>query len=102
MLVATGILTALAGSVGAQVREQRPNSIGGEVLGRGLILTLNASAGTTYAGGGDVGDYEDTWLLTISAGYQFHSTSGFFVRPLFTLFLPTDDADDEYLVWPGV
>jgi hypothetical protein len=131
-------------SVLAQVREQRPNFVGGEVLGRGLLATINyerwlsnqvglgaglmaigtndgaavvlplyvsyatgdvhsfyVSAGTTYAGGGDVHEYDDLWLVTISAGYQFHSYGGFYVRPLFTLFLPTNGGEG-FLVWPGI
>jgi len=128
----------------AQVRAQRPNFVGGEVLGRGLLVTLNyerwltphagvggglmgigtndgaaiivplyvalapgdvhspyLSMGTTYAGSAGVNDYEDIWLITFSAGYQFHSSGGFFVRPLFTLFLPTDGSD-TFLIWPGI
>jgi len=128
----------------AQVRAQRHNFVGGEILGRGLLITLNyerwvtphvglgsglmavgtdegsavvvplyvglasgdvhsayLSLGTTYAGGVDSHDYEDTWLLTLSAGYQFHASGGFYVRPLFTMFLPTDGSD-SFLIWPGI
>lgn len=135
MLAATGV---------AQVREQSPNLVGGELMGRGLIVTVNyerfftnafgvggglmaigtsegagaliplylsiatgdvhslyLSGGTTYVGSGDTNDYEDTWLMTASLGYQYHSYGGFFVRPLFTLFVPTEDSD-EFLVWPGI
>jgi hypothetical protein len=130
----------------AQVREQSPNLVGGELMGRGLLVTVNyerfftnsfgigaglmaigtsdgsgalvplyvslapgdihslyLSAGTTYVGGGDTQDYEDTWLMTASVGYQYHSYGGFYVRPLFTLFVPTADTEgDDFLIWPGI
>lgn len=143
LAVLGGWLLCVPPAVG-QVRAQRPNFIGSEILGRGLLITVNyerwltpraglgaglmaigtsdgaaviaplylgfapgdvhspyLAVGTTYAGGGDVHDYEDLWLLTFSAGYQFHSSGGFYVRPLFTLFLPTDGSD-EFLIWPGI
>jgi hypothetical protein len=142
--VAGVVLTVLAIDATAQVREEKRNFVGGELLGRGVIVTLNyerwvtnqvglgsgvmaigtsegaafilplyvayasgdvhslyVSGGTSYLGGGDVNDYEDLWLITASVGYQFHSYGGFFVRPLFTLFLPTT-GEDEFLIWPGI
>lgn len=131
----------------AGVREDRPNFIGGEVLGRGVAVTLNyeryltnevglgaglmafgtsgggvtivplyvsvlpgnvhspyLSAGATLlAGGGDLQDWESTWLLHFSFGYQYSSPSGFFVRPFFTYLRPTErGSGDAFLVWPGL
>ncbi len=129
----------------AGVRDSNPNLVGGEVLGRGLLLTLNyerflsnhfglgagvmtlgtsggmggivplyasylpgnthslyLGAGAAYIGGGDsVRNYEDTWVLQGSLGYQFQSTSGFFVRPLFT-FNQSVEEDGLFLLWPGI
>jgi hypothetical protein len=144
ILLAVAMASLITTAAAAQVREQNPNLVGGELMGRGLIVTLNyerfltnafgvggglmaigtsdgsgvlvplylsvatgdvhslyLSGGTTYVGGGDTNDYEDTWLVTASVGYQYHSYGGFFVRPLFTLFLPTEDSD-EFLIWPGI
>ena len=144
LLLSIALVALMASTGAAQVREQSPNLVGGELLGRGLIVTVNyerfftnafgigaglmaigtsdgaaalvpvyasiatgdvhslyLSAGATYAGGGDTGDYDDTWLLTGSVGYMYHSYSGFYVRPLFTLFVPTE-ASDEFLIWPGI
>ncbi len=138
---------ALSHVCSAGVRDDRPNLIGGEVGGRGLLFTLNyerflsnqfglgaglmaittgdggvtmvplyasfvpgnthspyLSVGTTLlAGGGDFQDWESTWLVHFSFGYQYHSPGGFFVRPFFTYLRPTEaGAGDEYLVWPGL
>ena len=129
------------------VRDQRPNLIGGELMGRGLVLTVNyerflsnqvglgsgfmaikaggggiavipmyvsfqpgdthspyLSAGVTVlTGGGNVQDWESTLLFTLSAGYQFQSSGGFFVRPFFSYLRPTESGSgDEYLLWPGL
>jgi len=32
---------SLAGDAGATMREEKPNAVGGELLGRGIVLTLN-------------------------------------------------------------
>jgi hypothetical protein len=70
----------------------------------GDVHSLYLSSGLSFlAGGGSVNDWENTTLITISAGYQFHSTNGFFVRPLFTLLLSTETGSgEEYLIWPGL
>jgi hypothetical protein len=58
---------------------------------------------TLLAGGGDVEDWERTTVATFSVGYQYHSASGFFVRPFFTYLVPTEaGAGDEFLIWPGL
>lgn len=58
---------------------------------------------TLLSGGGDVQDWESTWLMHLSVGYQYHSSSGFFVRPFFTYVRPTErGSGDEYLIWPGL
>ena len=139
------LLLPAAGTAG--VRNERPNLIGGEVGGRGLLFTLNyerflsnqiglgagimaikTSGGgitviplyasftpgnthspyfsvgaTVLTGGGDVEDWESTTLVSFSFGYQYHSASGFFVRPFFTYLKPTEPGTgDEYLIWPGL
>jgi hypothetical protein len=53
-------------------------------------------------GGGSVEDYESDLLFQAAIGYHYHSTSGFFVRPLFTYMVPTTDSDGEFLIWPGI
>jgi|SRR5687768_15924666 len=148
LLVATAVsLFALPSAATSGVRDERPNLVGGEVGGRGLLLTLNyerfissdfglgvgimavkvggeavvilplyasfvpgdthspyLSAGTTMlSGGGEVQDWESTWVIHASAGYQYHSRGGFFVRLLFTYMRATgEDAGDGSLVWPGL
>jgi hypothetical protein len=131
----------------AGVRDDRPNSVGGELGGRGVAFTLNyehyfsnefglgaglmaikVSGGgvtvmplyasfvpgnvhspyfsvgaTLLAGGGDLQDWESTWLVDASIGYQYTSPGGFFVRPFFTYLRPTDKGSgDDYLIWPGL
>jgi hypothetical protein len=138
---------ALPSVATAGVRDDRPNLVGGELGGRGVLFTLNyerfltndfglgvglmaiktsgegltvvplyasfvpgnthspyLSAGATLlAGGGDVQDWESTWLITLSAGYQYQSSGGFFVRPFFAYLRPTEQGSgDDYLVWPGL
>jgi hypothetical protein len=135
------------GASSAGVRDEKPNLVGGELLGRGVVITLNyerfinnhlglggglmaiggsggsftilplyaslvpgdvhslyLSGGATFlGGGGSIQDYNSTWFLTGSFGYQFQSRGGFFVRPLFTYMTPTDrGAGDAYLIWPGL
>lgn len=139
---------ALPSMAMAKVRDERPNLIGGELGGRGVLFTLNyerffsndfglgaglmaiktsgggativplyaslvpgnthspyLSAGATLiSGGGDVNDWESTWLFTVSAGYQYQSPGGFFVRPFFTYLRPIENSpgSDQYIVWPGL
>jgi hypothetical protein len=58
---------------------------------------------TLLAGGGDFQDWESTWLVTASAGYQYQSRGGFFVRPFFALLSPiSEQGGDAYLIWPGL
>jgi len=126
------------------VRENNPNLVGGEILGRGFVATFNyerflnnhfglgagfmaigtsdgvagvlplyasfvpgnihslyLGAGAAYVGAGDVQDYESTWVMQYTAGYQFHSPNGFWVRPTFTLNVDTGNTSDM-LIWPGV
>ena len=62
------------------------------------------SAGATLlSGGGDLNDWESTWVLSVSFGYQYQSSGGFFVRPFFTYLRPFDTgAGDGSLLWPGL
>jgi len=142
-LIALVLITSTTTSY-AKIREDRPNLIGGEILGRGLFLTINYerfltntfglgvgamaagtsegsffvlpvyasvtpgdvhsayfSGGLTFIGGADANDFESTIVFNFSAGYQFHSESGFYIRPLFSLLLPTESTDD-FLIWPGI
>jgi len=144
VLVST-IMLPSAGTAG--VRDERPNLIGGELGGRGLLFTLNyeryisnevglgaglmairtsgegitiiplyasftpgnthspylSLGATLLAGGGDLEDWESTWVMSFSVGYQYHSAGGFFVRPFFTYLSPTEaGAGDEFLIWPGL
>ncbi len=148
ILVAAAVsLFALPSVAASGVRDERPNLIGGELGGRGLLFTLNyerfitnhfglgvgvmaikvsdggvtiipvyasfvsgnthspyLSVGTTMlSGGGDIQDWESTWLIHVSAGYQYQSSGGFFVRPFFTYMRPTEQGSgDGFLVWPGL
>ena len=148
VLVATVVsLFALPSVATPGVRDERPNLVGGELGGRGLLFTLNyerflsneiglgvglmavkASGGgitmvplyasflpgdthspylsvgaTLLSGGGDFQDWESTWLVHLTFGYQYQSAGGFFVRPFFTYLRPTEQGSgDEYLVWPGL
>jgi hypothetical protein len=147
LLAAALTLFALPSTANSSVRDERPNLIGGEIAGRGLLFTLNyerflsnqvglgvglmaikTSGGgitmaplylsfvpgnthspyfsigaTLLAGGGDFQDWESTWVAHVTFGYQYQSSSGFFVRPFFTYLRPTESgAGDEYLIWPGL
>ena len=139
-------LVAPLKAAAAGVREDRPNLVGGELLGRGLVLTLNyerflsnhfglgggimaigtsdgaigivplyasfltgdahslylSAGGAFLGGGGSVHDYESTWIMQASVGYQFQSPGGFFVRPLFTFNQATSGSGGGSLVWPGL
>jgi hypothetical protein len=130
----------------AGVRDDHPNLIGGELMGRGFILTLNyerflsnqvglgagimaigtgseqamimplyvsfvtgdvhslylAAGGALLGAGGSFRDYESTWIMQGSLGYQFQSPGGFFVRPLFTINKATQGSGGGTLVWPGI
>jgi len=70
----------------------------------GHVHSVYLSAGATFVGGGgSIEDYYSTWLINGSVGYQFKSPSGFFVRPLFTILVPSvKHSGDDYLLWPGV
>jgi len=58
---------------------------------------------TLLSGGGDFQNWESTWLVHVSAGYQYQSAGGFFVRPMFSYLRPTErSTGDEYLLWPGL
>lgn len=140
-------LFALPPVTKAGVRDDRPNLIGGELGGRGVLFSLNyeryftndfglgaglmavktsgggitvvplyasfvpgnthspyLSAGATLiSGGGDLQDWESTWLLSLSAGYQYQSSGGFFVRPFFSYLRAMEQGSgDPYIVWPGL
>ncbi len=139
------LMTVLATNVEAQIRKERSTFVGGEILGRGLFLTVNferfvipqvglgagvmgvgssdgavfilplyasyvpgdihsvyLSGGVTVlGGGGDAKDFESAFLITASVGYQYQSESGLFVRPLFSLIVPTEESDD-FIIWPGI
>jgi hypothetical protein len=145
LLVLVSVPVLPGGSI-AGVRDDRPNLVGGELLGRGFALTVNYErfltnnfglgagvmaigtgegvigvmplyasllAGNTHSlylsaggafvgGGGSVQDYESTWVMQASLGYQFQSESGFFVRPLFTFNQATQGSGGGFLVWPGI
>ena len=145
-LALASILLAPLTVAAAGVREDHPNLIGGELLGRGFALTLNyerfltnhfglgggimaigteegtigivplyaslatgdthslylSAGGAFLGGGGSVHDYESTWVMQGSVGYQFQSPGGFFVRPLFTLNQATAGSGGGFLVWPGI
>jgi hypothetical protein len=133
-------------SAAAGVREDHPNLIGGELMGRGFVLTVNyerflnnhfglgggvmaigtsegqamimplyasfvtgdehslylSAGGAFLGGGGGFHDYESTWIMQGSVGYQFQSRSGFFVRPLFTFNQATSGSGGGFLIWPGL
>lgn len=138
------LMVVLATNVEAQMRNERPTFVGGEVLGRGLFLTVNferfvtpqfglgagvmgagtsdggvlilplyasfvpgdihslyLSGGITVLAGGEAKDFKSTTLFTGSIGYQYQSESGLFVRPLFSLIVPSEESDD-FIVWPGI
>jgi len=146
LLVLALILLAPTTVAAAGVREDHPNLVGGELLGRGFVLTANyerflnnhfglgggimaigtsegtvgimplyasfltgeahslylSAGGAFLGGGGSVHDYESTWIMQGSVGYQFQSPGGFFVRPLFTFNQATSGSGGGFLVWPGM
>ena len=141
LLLCTTTMAAAAG-----VREDHPNLIGGELMGRGFLLTVNyerflnnnfglggglmaigmsggqamimplyaslvtgdehslylAAGAALVGGGGNFKDYESTWIMQGSVGYQFQSRGGFFVRPLFTFNQATSGSGGGFLIWPGL
>jgi len=145
LALASILLTPLAVAA-AGVRESHPNLVGGELLGRGFVLTLNyerfltnhfglgggimaigtsdgvvgimplyasfltgnthslylSAGGAFLGGGGSVQDYESTWVMQGSVGYQFQSEGGFFARPLFTFNQATAGSGGGFLIWPGI
>ena len=135
------------GGDAAGVREDRPNLVGGELLGRGLLITLNyerflsndvglgaglmairtsdggitmiplylsytpgdthspyLSVGATLlAGDGDVQDWDSTWVVGFSAGYQYHSASGSSSAPSSLSWpRPKTRAETNTSSWPGL
>jgi hypothetical protein len=145
LVVALSLLGPLTAHA-AGVREDHPNLVGGELMGRGFVLTLNyerylnnhvglgggvmaigtdagmvgimplyvsiltgnvhslylSAGGALLGGGGDIHDYESTWIMQASLGYQYQSPGGFFVRPLFTFNQATQGSGGGFLVWPGL
>ena len=145
LLLLASILLAPV-TVAAGVRDDHPNLVGGELLGRGFALTLNyerflnnhfglgagvmaigtpegtvgimplyasvltgdthslylSAGGAFLGGGGEVHDYESTWIMQGTIGYHFQSPGGFFVRPLFTFNQATSGSGGGFLVWPGI
>ena len=68
----------------------------------GNIHSLYLGVGAAYVGsGGDLQTYSSTWVMQYTAGYQFHSPNGFWVRPTLTLNVDTERSRD-LLIWPGV
>ena len=61
-----------------------------------------AAGGAFLGGGGSIQDYESTWIMQGSLGYQFQSRGGFFVRPLFTFNQATQGSGGGFLIWPGI
>jgi len=146
LLVLATVLLAPPTVAAAGVREDHPNLVGGELLGRGLVLTLNyerflnnhfglgggvmaigtsegvigimplyasfltgdvhslylSAGGAFLGGGGSVHDYESTWIMQGSIGYQYQSRGGFFLRPLFTFNQATAGSGGGFLIWPGM
>ena len=69
----------------------------------GNTHSLYLSAGGAFiGGGGNFHDYESTWVMQGSLGYQFQSDGGFFVRPLFTFNQATSGSGGGFLLWPGI
>jgi hypothetical protein len=145
-LLAALALSACAAPSVAGVRDDHPNLVGGELMGRGIVLTLNyerflnnqfglgagfmaigtsdgqamimplyasfvsgdvhslylSAGGAFVGGGGHFQDYESTWIIQGSIGYQFQSRGGFFVRPLFTFNQATQGSGGGFLLWPGI
>ena len=64
----------------------------------GDIHSLYLSAGATYLTGGSWDESWGTWFGTFSAGYQYQSEGGFFVRPIMTMVYKSEG----FLVLPGV
>jgi hypothetical protein len=61
--------------------------------------SLYLAAGTTGAvGSANWEELESEWLGTFSAGYQYHSQTGFFVRPTLNIIYKGED----WLLLPGV
>ena len=146
LLALAWMLLAPPRAVAAGVREEHPNLVGGELLGRGFALTLNyerfltnqfglgggfmaiatsdgaigimplyasivtgdahslylSAGGALLGGGGSIQDYESTWIMQASIGYQYQSRGGFFVRPLFTFNQATAGSGGGFLIWPGM
>ncbi len=60
-----------------------------------------AAGAALVTGSGDLHNYSSAWVLQGSVGYQFQSSSGFFVRPLFTI-NGSANGDNGFVVWPGM
>ncbi len=60
-----------------------------------------SGGGALISGSGDLHNYSSAWVLQGSIGYQFQSSSGFFVRPLFTI-NGAASGDAGFLIWPGM
>jgi hypothetical protein len=145
-VLASVLLFAFASLATAGVRDDHPNLVGAEVLGRGIVLTLNyerfltnhfgvgggimtiggsnglitlvpmyasvltgdthslylGAGGTLVNGTGEIFNFDTSWLLHASIGYQYQSPGGFFVRPFFSIIGSTVDDSNGFIVWPGV
>ena len=71
----------------------------------GDVHSVYLGAGLTMFAGTDFGDTDSFTVFTASAGYQYHSYGGLFVRPTFTLMIATENTTGdtaEAILWPGV
>ena len=146
LLTLTAVLLAPSSPAAAGVRDDHPNLVGAEMLGRGFLLTANyerymnnhfglgggimgiatsegnitivplyasylsgnshslylAGGGAFLGGGGSLQDYQSTWILQGSVGYQYQAPGGFFIRPLLTINQAAQASNGGFLVWPGI
>jgi len=68
----------------------------------GDVHSVYTGAGLSIFNGTAFGSDSETFrTFTLSVGYQFHSSDGLFVRPLFTLMSAPDEGDSAF-IWPGM
>lgn len=79
LLIVCAICGGMAADAAANIREERPNAVGGELLGRGIILTLNYERYFDPHFGVGAG------LMTIGT-----DEGGVFIMPLYVNYLSGD------------
>ena len=102
ILLALVLTAGAAGVAAAQVREQRPNLVGGELLGRGIALTLNYERFLTNEFGVGAGimafgtNDDFVGIIPVYASAALGDVHALYLSLGTTVFVGTGSVDDDF------